>query len=128
MSTDSYNLGLFNGKSAVVITDQASVGDSLTVTLTIGRVIEIGAERIRFNTLNTTNNTITGLTRGIDGTVVIQTHYKYEIGYGINIARKLTEEEYNSTWNSENITPEGDPLQISTTQTAIFLQSNEINQ
>jgi hypothetical protein len=98
------------------------------VTLTIGNVIEIGAERIRFNTLNTTNNTISGLTRGINGTVVIQTHNKYEIGYGINVARKLTEEEYNSTWNSENISPMGDPLQISTTQTAIFLQSNEINQ
>ena len=128
LSTDSYNLGLYNGRSAIVITDQASVGDSLTVTLTIGNVIEIGAERIRFNVLNTTNNTVSGLTRGINGTVVIQTHNKYEIGYGINVARKLTEEEYNSTWNSENITPSGDPLQISTTQTAIFLQSNEINQ
>ena len=46
-------------------------------------------------------------------------------------ARKLTTEQYNNIWNSTNIVtssyyqevPIEDPLQISTTQTALFLQS-----
>jgi hypothetical protein len=46
------------------------------------------------------------------------------MGYGINDARKLDNQYYDITWNSENVTTKGDPLQISTTVPAEFLQNN----
>ena len=49
------------------------------------------------------------------------------MGYGINAARKITDTEYTSNWNSTTITTTGDPLQRSILPTAVFLQNNEYN-
>jgi hypothetical protein len=93
--------------------------------LDIGNIVEINGERIRFANINLVSNTISGLTRGVQGTRVKEIHEEFSLGFGINAARRLTDEQYSLTWNSTNITLKGDPLQISTTQVADFLQSNQ---
>ncbi len=135
LAQTDYTVSLYNGASALKFASGVSVGDSIYVTLTVGDTVEINGERIRFSTISIQNNTISGLTRGVDGTNIVETHYQYSMGYGINDLRKLTEQEYNSIWSSTNIVsdsyydevPKEDPLQISTTTTARFLQSNMLN-
>lgn len=135
LSSSEFTLGLVNGASAITFTSGVALNDLVVVSLTIGDVVEINGERIRFTSISIQNNTISGLTRGVDGTRVADTHPEYSMGYGINDSRKLTMEQYNSVWSSVTIvsdayyqeTPKDDPLQISTTQTALFLQSNQIN-
>ena len=131
LNSDEFTLGLVQGASALTFTSGVSENDLLTVTLMIGDIVEINGERIRFSTISIQNNTISGLTRGVQGTLVASIHTEYSMGYGINDARKLTDYEYNRIWSSTNIVsssyyqevPKDDPLQISTTQTALFLQS-----
>ena len=121
--TTSYGITLVNGRPAVVFASGAVAGNIVTITLNIGNIVEINGERIKFTTINLTNNTISGLVRGVQGTRISDTHAIYSMGYGITPARQLTEEEYNSSWNSRDITTFGDPLQISTTVEADFLNS-----
>ena len=123
LDQSNFGITLINGKPAVVITAGAIAGDVLTVTLTVGNTVEINGERIRFDNIDTANNTISGLTRGVDGTRVSRSHPLYSMGYGINDARKLNDAFYGVTWNSENTIFKGDPLQISTTVPAQFLQN-----
>jgi hypothetical protein len=101
----------------------ANAGDLVTVSLIIGNIVEINGEKIKFNSININNNTITGLTRGVQGTTTLETHTKNSIGFGISPARRLTETQYSENWNSYEITSFGDPLQISTTTEGIFLNS-----
>jgi hypothetical protein len=131
VSADLYNFVLFEGKPAVVFNESVpgiiGLGDILTLTITLGNIIEIEGERIKFTEVDLVNNTVSGITRGIQGTTGPETHYAGELAYGIDNARRVTDKEYNENWNSFDITNKGDPLQISTTNAAIFLQSNEIN-
>lgn len=135
LSSSEFSLGLVSGASALTFTSGVSLGDSVQVHLTIGDVVELNGERIRFSTISIQNNTISGLTRGVDGTLIAASHPEFSIGYGINDSRKLTTEQYNSIWSSVTIVsdayyqeiPVEDPLQISTTTTAVFLQSNQTN-
>ena len=123
IDSTNYGITLLDGKPTVLFTGGVTAGDLVRITLTVGNIVEIEGERIKFDYIDTVNNTITGLTRGIQGTSSARTHSQYAIGYGINNARKLSEAGYNSTWNSENIVTYGDPLQISDTTYAKFLQS-----
>lgn len=125
LSSSDFGISLLNGKPAVVFTSGASVGDSVRVTLIVGNTVEIEGERIRFEFIDIVNNTISGLTRGVDGTRAAAGHAQYSMGYGINDARRLPDSYYSVTWNSEVYTTKGDPLQISTTQAALFLQKNQ---
>lgn len=122
-----FGITLFEGKPAIIFTSGVSLGDLVTVTLTIGNIVEINGERIKFDNIDSVDNTLSGLTRGVQGTSTARLHAKYSIGYGINPARRLTNLEYQSDWSSSNITSNGDPLQISTTTAAEFLQNNTNN-
>jgi hypothetical protein len=119
----TYGIRLVNGRAAIVFISGANAGDLVTVSLIIGNIVEINGEKIKFNTININNNTITGLTRGVQGTTTLETHAENSIGFGITPARRLTEAQYSENWNSYEITSFGDPLQISTTSEGIFLNS-----
>lgn len=125
LASDSFGISLLNGKPAVIFTSEVTAGDSVRITLIVGNTVEINGERIRFANIDIANNYISGLTRGVDGTRAAATHAQYSMGYGINDSRKLPDSQYNLTWNSENVTPKGDPLQISTTNSALFLQKSQ---
>ena len=121
----NYSFGLVNGKPAITFITGVVAGEMISVELAVGNIVEINGERIKFTNIDFTNNTISGLTRGVQGTRAKEVHEQYSIGYGINSRRKVNDSEYFMTWNSDNVVETGDPLQISTTEVAEFLQSNE---
>jgi len=85
-------------------------------------MISINGEKIKFNQANFINNTLSGLTRGIDGTGAQVIHPLYSEVYGYVTTNMLPQVFYNQTWNSYTYnTTDGDPLQTSTTNAALFL-------
>jgi hypothetical protein len=100
-------------------------GQTLTITITEGDTIFINGEQIGFTTINVAANTITGLSRGINTTGTQNLIPKYTKVYGLLNTNKMPENYYDLEWNSYfyNST-EGDPLQISTTDSAIFLRTD----
>jgi len=106
------------------ITDEVTVGDSLVITTIEGNLIYINGEQIRFTTVDLDINTISGLQRGTNGTGIVDYMPTYSEVFGILSNNLLPSVNYNLTWNSNvyNAT-DGDPLQISDTNAAIFLNS-----
>jgi hypothetical protein len=106
------------------ITSGVVAGNNLVITTIEGNLIYINGEQIRFTTVDLDNNTITGLQRGSNGTGILEYIPKYSEVFGILSNNLLPSVNYNLTWNSNvyNVT-DGDPLQISETTAAYFLNS-----
>ena len=120
----NYVLEVLHGRSALVFADNSQVasGNSLLVTLTVGNTLELNGEKIRFTDIDFTQNIITGLTRGVMGTGIIEQNPKYTQIYGLTPSRILDPKYYGVVWNSSNYSSNfGDPLQVSTTPAARFL-------
>jgi hypothetical protein len=115
-------LKLHNNRPAIVFVGDAVEDDRLIVTIRTGDIIEISGEKIRFGQIDYVNNTLSKLTRGVEGTGA-KTHYVNEYIYGITHNRKLDDKYYNLVWNSSNYLRLRDPLQLSTSIPAKFLQS-----
>lgn len=132
LTREQIALRLYKGSSGVAFTDpNTEVSDVIQLTLYIGNVIETNGERMRFSELDPVANTISGITRNIQYTAT-PSHTTYDYVYGLGTSRKLTAgldgsgTVYNSKWNSSNYLGLGDPLQISTTSAAVFLNSRNI--
>ena len=121
---NDYSLNIINLSPIVIIDGSISVGDSLEITVILGDTILINGEQIRFTDVDFDANTITGLQRGANGTAEQVLIPKYSRVYGYLPQNLLPTVDYYLTWNS-NIynTTLGDPLQISDTESAIFLRS-----
>jgi len=88
-------------------------------------LIYINGEQIRFNTVDLSTNTLTGLQRGTNGTGEQTFIPVYSEVYGLLSNNLLPRVNYNLTWNSDVYNPtEGDPLQISETFSAYFLNTD----
>jgi hypothetical protein len=88
-------------------------------------LVYINGEQIKFTTVNLTTNTLSGLQRGTNGTGV-QTYIPlYSEVFGILSNNLQPPTDYTQTWNSYvyNVV-DGDPLQISDTDPAIFLNTD----
>ena len=119
---------------SIVIIDQAPVlkitagayiaaGNSLSISILEGNIVVINGEQIRFSSVNFTNNSLGTLVRGINGTSIHNLHEVYSEVYSLLSKNKLATAYYATTWNSYEFNPiDGDPLQISQTITAAFLQ------
>jgi hypothetical protein len=107
------------------ISDQVSVGNSLTITSIEGRLLYINGEQIGFRECDLENNTVSGLSRGTNGTGT-QTYIPlYSEAYGLVPNNRMTDVLYSEAWNSYVYnTIEGDPLQISDTLGAGFLRTD----
>jgi len=102
-----------------------TVGDSLTITVIVGNLVYINGEQIRFTTVDFINNTLSGLQRGYNGTGKQVYIPKYTEVYSVLTSNILPSVYIDQSWNSFNYNPiEGDPLQISTTVPAIFLNAD----
>jgi hypothetical protein len=113
-----------NSVAYLVIRSGAVEGDELEVTMRLGDVILINGEKIRYQRVDYTTNTLSSLTRGIDGTGINTIHDEYASVVAINPTNTMFNFYYNRTWNSENYNVNnGDPLQISDTIPARFLQT-----
>jgi hypothetical protein len=107
------------------ITAEVSAGNSLVITTIEGNLLYINGEQIKFTTVDLATNTITGLQRGANGTGELAYIPIYSELFGVLSTNMLPESYYNLTWNSNiyNVV-EGDPLQISETAAAYFLNTD----
>ena len=119
----NYRISTLDTAPVVVITGGVSVGNSLTITSVEGRLLYINGEQIGFNECDLVANTVTGLTRGANGTGE-QTYIPlYSEVFGVTPNNRMTDVVYSETWNSYIYnTVDGDPLQISQTVGANFLK------
>ena len=122
-STD-YTLEIIDLVPVIVITDSISANDAITVTVLLGDTVYINGEQIRFGSVNFQENILNNIRRGVNGTGT-QTYIPVYSGvYSILSSNLLNPEEYNKTWNSNNYNLIlGDPLQISRTAAAEFLNA-----
>lgn len=121
LTRDDISIRFYNG-TTVAIFDPASVsiGDVTKITIYVGNIIETNGERMSFTDLNPVTNTISGITRNVQYTVTT-THTEYDFVYSLSPSRKLNSMTYNKHWNSSNYVELGDPLQISNSEAALFL-------
>jgi hypothetical protein len=124
VNSNNHSIVIIDLVPILQITDEVTVGDSLVITTIEGNLIYINGEQIRFTTVDLDINTISGLQRGTNGTGIIDYMPKYSEVFGILSNNLLPSVNYNLTWNSNvyNVT-DGDPLQISETNAAYFLNS-----
>ena len=100
-------------------------GNNLTITIIQGNLIYINGEQIRFMSVDFDNNTLLGIQRGVNGTAEQENIPKYTEVYSLLSSNKLANTYINQSWNSFNYNLiEGDPLQISTTVPADFLNAD----
>lgn len=127
ISNSNFELSIENIAPVLKITPGAyvSVGNSLTITILEGNLIFINGEQIKFSEVDLTANTISGLQRGANGTGAQEYIPIYSEVFGLISNNQLPIADYVNTWNSNTYnTTEGDPLQISTTESAIFLRGD----
>jgi len=99
-----------------------NVGDSLLITEVLGNLIYLNGEYIRFGAIDLATGVLSNLTRGLNGTGVQPLIPQYAEVYGILSTNRMPNINYNLNWNSNFYNTElGDPLQISITPAAIFL-------
>jgi hypothetical protein len=104
-----------------------TVGDSLTITSTVGRLVYINGEQIAFTECDLVNNTLSQLTRGANGTGVRDYTPIYTEVFGLIPSNAMSDVLYSTVWNpipGVYNTTEGDPLQIAYSQGADFLRTD----
>jgi hypothetical protein len=98
-------------------------GDTILITVLEGNTIMVNGELIRFGSIDLLTNTLSDLQRGYNNSPVNDVIPKYAEVYGLLSENKMSETDYNQTWNSYVYnTTSGDPLQISWTGAAEFLR------
>jgi hypothetical protein len=104
-----------------------NVGDSLTITTLVGGTIFVHGEQINFGSVDLVNNTLGNIQRGSNGTAKQFLIPQYSVVYSLLNENRLRNTYYDQVWNSYVYnTTLGDPLQISITPPALFLQSDAI--
>lgn len=127
ISSDNYQIVIEESSPILKITagSYINVGDQLTITTLEGNLIFVNGEQIRFGTVDFANNTVGELERGVNGTAKQALIPTYSEAFGLLSKNRLSDVNYNQTWNSNifNVTA-GDPLQISQTISAEFLNTD----
>jgi hypothetical protein len=124
LPSSAYSVQIINTAPVVEITSGVTVGESLTITVILGNLIYVDGEQIKFTTVNFNENSLSGLQRGTNGTGERYYIPQYTKVYGILSTNRLPQVNYNLTWNSYVYNPVlGDPLQISNTPAATFLNA-----
>jgi hypothetical protein len=121
LSTD-YSVVLVDTAPQIQITTGVSENDDITITVLVGNLLYINGEQIKFTSVDVATNSITGLQRGTNGTGVTMQNPEFTEVYGLLSGNLMDDVTYAETWNSYNYDlVDGDPLQISTTAGATFL-------
>jgi hypothetical protein len=103
-----------------------SAGNNLEIQIVEGNTLIINGEQIKFTIVDFNLKTISGLQRGANGTGIQNYIPKYSVVYGLLSSNRMSDIQYNQTWNSYYYnTVSGDPLQISNTPAAIFLNGGD---
>jgi hypothetical protein len=123
----NYEVVIVNLSPVLKITSGAyiTVGNQLTITVLEGNLLYINGEQIKFSSVDLANNTISGLQRGTNGTGGQFFIPQYSEVYGLLSNNRMSIADYQETWNSDVYnTVDGDPLQISVTESATFLRGD----
>ena len=127
ISSDNYQVVIEELSPILRITagSYINVGNQLTITTLEGNLIFVNGEQIRFGTVDFANNTVSELERGVNGTAKQTLIPTYSEVFGLLSKNRLSDVNYNQTWNSNvfNVIA-GDPLQISETISAEFLNTD----
>ena len=122
VSSSAYSVVLVDTAPQIQITGEVSEGDTITVTVLVGNLLYINGEQIKFTSVDLATNSITGLQRGTNGTGITALNPKFTEVYGLLSGNRMENVVYAENWNSYTYDPvDGDPLQISTTTGANFL-------
>jgi hypothetical protein len=127
ISSDNYQIVIEELSPILKITagSYINVGDQLTITTLEGNLIFVNGEQIRFGTVDFDNNTLGELERGVNGTGKQALIPIYSETFGLLSKNRLSDIFYNQTWNSTVFNAvDGDPLQISETIPAEFLNTD----
>jgi len=125
ISSDYYYILVENLSPILKITSGVTTGNSLLITVLEGNTLFINGEQIKFTTVDIDLNSITGLQRGANGTGEQVYIPQYTEVFGLLSSNRMTNILYNQTWNSYDYNETlGDPLQISNTQAAVFLNGD----
>ena len=121
----NYYVQVINLAPILQITDGVTAGNSLVITTIIGNLVYINGEQIKFTSVDLDANSLSGLQRGTNGTGT-QTYIPlYTEVFGILSTNLMPTPDYTLTWNSYVYNSvDGDPLQISETDPAIFLNTD----
>lgn len=129
ISSSNYEIVLTDIAPQVKITAGSwiSQGDTLMIVSLEGNTIFINGEQIKFAQIDITNNVLSGLERGANGTAIQTVIPEYVDVFGMLSSNMLPSVYYDQTWNSYVYnTEKGDPLQISQTVPATFLNTDII--
>jgi len=125
LSSNDFHLEIQDTAPVLVIESSISIGNEVEITVVSGNLLYVNGEQIKFSSIDFTTNSISGLQRGANGTGVNIEISIYSRVYGILSSHKMADPDYYVTWNSYVYnTVEGDPLQISDTNPAIFLRTD----
>jgi hypothetical protein len=127
ISSDNYQVVVEELSPILKITagSYINVGNELTITTLEGNLIYVNGEQIRFSTVDFDNNTLGNVERGVNGTGKQSLIPTYSEVFGLLSKNRLSDVYYNQTWNSNVFNASaGDPLQISETVTAEFLNTD----
>jgi hypothetical protein len=131
ITVDKHGKGSIYGTN---ITDRSWLVTALTlyddiiyvndVSMVIGdkNIVEINGEKIRYATIDTEVNTLSGLTRGVQGTSPLEIQEINSYIYGVSSKNTLSQTYYDEIWNSKNYSTRGDPLQLSVSDPVAFLK------
>jgi hypothetical protein len=124
LPSSAYSVQIVDTAPILEITSGVTAGNNVTITVILGNLIYVAGEQIKFTTVDFVNNTLTGLQRGTNGTGERNFIPAYDKVYGILSTNQLPNADYYLTWNSYVYNPIlGDPLQISDTASANFLNA-----
>lgn len=125
VSSSNVEITLVDTAPVIYISDQVTPGDTLVITSILGNTIYVNGEQIKFYSVDLSNNTLSKLQRGSNGTGERKFIGKYSEVYSLLETNLMTDENYMSTWNSYVYNSVlGDPLQISVTNGANFLKQD----
>ena len=125
LPSSDYYIAIVDTAPVLKITSGVAQGDTVTITLILGNLLYLAGEQIRFSTVDFDTNTITGLQRGANGTGTRDFIPIYQKVYSALSQDRLPDTYYNQPWNSYVYnTVLGDPLQISNTYGANFLNAD----
>jgi hypothetical protein len=126
LPASSYEIVIENLSPVLKISaDYVSTGETIFTSILEGNTLFINGEQIKFTSVDLTYNSITGLQRGANGTGEQVYIPQYSEVFGLLSSNRMTNILYNQTWNSYDYNPTlGDPLQISNTPGAVFLNND----
>jgi hypothetical protein len=124
--TDIYNMSV---KNRTWITQDLHLTDNIIHFNDVSKIVDdstkiitIHGEKIRFTTVDYVANTVSGLTRGVEGTGITQLHKQYGYAYGLSNKKQLDSQYYYKSWNTKNYVAKGDPIQLSNSYPVRFLE------